>query len=590
PVTSADVDAATNRFVTAGANPVYYDAAGNVTRDERFRMMSYGYDANGRQTSASLLNGTNGTNSTYDGLGQRVRQQVVDLTRHFVYDAFGKLVSEYEVLPWGEHRWERDHLFRGGQEVATDESPSWCWKSVEQFVRDFYAGALARQPNSGELSYWKDRLVRGQARGGGALLQEAQALGEALFTSADYAARNRVSDRDYVYDLYKAYLQREPDTGGWNWWTSVVPSDGRYNVRQGFALSMEFGHDVAWLCETAGPGGVRYLLTDQQGTTRVVTNEAGGVVSRHDELPFGEQVWAGAGQRTAGQGYGQTDGARQQWALMEWEKATGLQHTWWRKYDPWAGRWTSPDPVNDSLNIDDPQTFNRYAYVRNDPVNLTDPTGLYWAIDWGSCRAEVVSNGEGGLRFTGREICSLTWVPEYGPIMPQQPPDRFPCPPTGEELAKNPKVKAALDKAFEDSGFRTPGVHEEGGWIYMDEGGNIRVERAPKGGGRGVNLNNPPEVPGHILVGDFHTHPYQKGDPMPNGQPGKITVDQRGPSPPDKEGNALAGVPGLIRSPQGTKPYGPKRRGSDPKKAGTPNSKYGAYPGNTADTRRRCRN
>jgi RHS repeat-associated protein len=192
----------------------------------------------------------------------------------------------------------------------------------------------------------------------------------------------------------------------------VVPSDGRYNVRQGFALSMEFGHDVAWLCETAGPGGVRYLLTDQQGTTRVVTNEAGGVVSRHDELPFGEQVWAGAGQRTAGQGYGQTDGVRQQWALTEWEKATGLQHTWWRKYDPWAGRWTSPDPYQGSMNLGDPQSFNRYSYVENDPVNMVDPTGLYWAIDWGSCRAEVVSNGEGGLRFTGREICSLTWVPE----------------------------------------------------------------------------------------------------------------------------------------------------------------------------------
>jgi RHS repeat-associated protein len=36
-------------------------------------------------------------------------------------------------------------------------------------------------------------------------------------------------------------------------------------------------------------------------------------------------------------------------------------------------RWTSPDPVMSHLY--DPQSLNRYAYVRNDPVNLVDPDG-----------------------------------------------------------------------------------------------------------------------------------------------------------------------------------------------------------------------
>ena len=38
------------------------------------------------------------------------------------------------------------------------------------------------------------------------------------------------------------------------------------------------------------------------------------------------------------------------------------------------GRWTSPDPLGDLLG--DPQTLNRYAYVRNAPVNYVDPLGL----------------------------------------------------------------------------------------------------------------------------------------------------------------------------------------------------------------------
>jgi len=53
---------------------------------------------------------------------------------------------------------------------------------------------------------------------------------------------------------------------------------------------------------------------------------------------------------------------------------TGLDHTPFRKYDSFAGRWTTPDPLRGGLT--DPQSFNRYAYTKNDPVNSVDPNGL----------------------------------------------------------------------------------------------------------------------------------------------------------------------------------------------------------------------
>jgi hypothetical protein len=44
--------------------------------------------------------------------------------------------------------------------------------------------------------------------------------------------------------------------------------------------------------------------------------------------------------------------------------------------DERSGRWTTTDPYGGSMTIADPQSFNRYSYVNNDPVNQVDPSGL----------------------------------------------------------------------------------------------------------------------------------------------------------------------------------------------------------------------
>jgi uncharacterized protein RhaS with RHS repeats len=41
------------------------------------------------------------------------------------------------------------------------------------------------------------------------------------------------------------------------------------------------------------------------------------------------------------------------------------------------GRFTSPDPILSSGRPDNPQTWNQYAYVLNNPLRYTDPYGLY---------------------------------------------------------------------------------------------------------------------------------------------------------------------------------------------------------------------
>jgi RHS repeat-associated protein len=48
-----------------------------------------------------------------------------------------------------------------------------------------------------------------------------------------------------------------------------------------------------------------------------------------------------------------------------------------RQYDPKQGRWISPDPAGlDAVDPSNPQTWNRYAYVANNPLAYVDPFGL----------------------------------------------------------------------------------------------------------------------------------------------------------------------------------------------------------------------
>jgi hypothetical protein len=73
------------------------------------------------------------------------------------------------------------------------------------------------------------------------------------------------------------------------------------------------------------------------------------------------------------------------------------------------GRFSSPDLVAGAIG--DPQSLNRYAYVRNDSVNAVDPLGLrpsWWCSD-GQCAGEdALSNAYGsGVWTPGINACGV---------------------------------------------------------------------------------------------------------------------------------------------------------------------------------------
>ena len=121
-----------------------------------------------------------------------------------------------------------------------------------------------------------------------------------------------------------------------------------------------------------------WTVTDQLGSPRVIVNGLAEVVSRRDFMPFGEELEADGTYRITAQKYGQTDSVRQKFTGYQKDEETGLDFAEARMYQNLHGRFTAVDPLLASGKSANPQTFNRYVYVGNRPLTVTDPTGLDW--------------------------------------------------------------------------------------------------------------------------------------------------------------------------------------------------------------------
>jgi RHS repeat-associated protein len=127
------------------------------------------------------------------------------------------------------------------------------------------------------------------------------------------------------------------------------------------------------LGQLGGATGVK--LADWLGTARAFWSYSGGGFSQSGaHAPFGESYAynSGSPQDFTGQ---ENDGSMSNTTYYFPE----------RQYRSSQGRWLSPDPAGlNAVDPTNPQTWNRYAYVLNNPLRYTDPSGLECVWDDGS--------------------------------------------------------------------------------------------------------------------------------------------------------------------------------------------------------------
>jgi hypothetical protein len=162
--------------------------------------------------------------------------------------------------PWdgrrvGDPPRDSDHAGAGGQTLRSHARRRMRVLPLlyeDQFIQNFFNVALVRSATSEETLYWNYQLRAGYNESAWSLKSAAIEFGRTLFESAAYAARGRDA-HGYVYDLYKTYLMREPDAGGWATWEGLVGSHGREYVRRGFEESGEFASLLGGIT-LSGPG------------------------------------------------------------------------------------------------------------------------------------------------------------------------------------------------------------------------------------------------------------------------------------------------------------------------------------------------
>jgi len=203
--------------------------------------------------------------------------------------------------------------------------------------------AAGNETNDGTTAYTYDsenRLITATNSASGASSYFYDAEGRRV-----RKASAATGTRDYLYDLSGHETTQVMSTGVWA--RGEVYVGGRHLAT--YVNATTYFNFSDWL----GTERAR-ALTGTSTACETMTS-----------LPFGD------GQTTAGSC---GDPSFVHFTGKERDSESGLDNFGARYNSSQYGRFMSPDPL--AGHTEDPQTLNRYSYVRNNPLNLTDPTGL----------------------------------------------------------------------------------------------------------------------------------------------------------------------------------------------------------------------
>jgi RHS repeat-associated protein len=318
----------------------------------------YGYDPKSTRLGSIFTSGPSGL----------PQDDIQDKT--YRYSPAGDIIEINDNLKDVAYSYTYDKLHRLISETNTGTSDQWPSMVIENAHDTAHVHAV-KTVNFNGIDYTNEYDANGNMTRG-----------------YDFSDPNQVAERLITFNADNMPVQIEYTKGSMNSITDILyDGDGKrakksieggsatyyygehFEIKNGLSTKYIFAGNLR-IAQIKG-SEVHYFHKDHLGSSTAVSDVAGGKIETAEYLPFG-MLREHSGPEISN--YKFTD--------QELDPETGLYNYDARLYDPVVGTFISPDPT--VPRPFDPQSLNRFAYARNNPLRYIDPTGYEETGDEGS--------------------------------------------------------------------------------------------------------------------------------------------------------------------------------------------------------------
>ncbi|MBI5149483.1 MAG: fibronectin type III domain-containing protein [Candidatus Omnitrophica bacterium] len=405
------------------SNEVNATPAAPMTEDPTLFIKNVDYNAAGQMTKVEYGNG-NVTEYTYNPLNLRLtRLKTYDLQLttiqdlNYTYDSAGNILSIDDKVNTADQTFKYDELNRLVEAVNPNPgsygTKAYTYDQIGNIVAKdgktyFYGGssggphAVTALSDGTAFTYDADGNMVTKVESG-------------VTTDYKYDAENRLIEvkkggsiiGQYTYDGDGGRTTKVATVSGQTTTTTYVGSLFETSGARTTKFIFLGGQRVAAVTNSPSIGSTTlYYHADHLGGANVLTDATGFKKELIEYEPFG--------QESRHEKYGSSEEIA--WYYFTGKKTddeSGLIYFGARYYDPKLGRFITPDTIVPYPS--DPQSFNRYSYARNNPVNVIDPTGHKWSWTkfWHAAVGAIVGVvaaivlGPAGLALVGSTMAGI---------------------------------------------------------------------------------------------------------------------------------------------------------------------------------------